>query len=153
VTRAKVQRRILLSAEKPKLTKRILVTLENRGEIAELIRSEELSSLLGVEISSELPPGNCAAPVSKVIVPWFASPPYAEVIGLKPKGRLALSIDVTWECTSPFSQGLSASRRASPERSRDRNHRRRASENDVCPRASSGDDKGCGAIRTDLTLK
>jgi len=157
VSRAKVPRRISLSSGQP-VTKRIQVTLENRGEVAEQIRSAELPSLLGLSLSMP-PAAECVPHIPKVIVPWFASPPYAEIIGLKPKGKLSLSIDVTWECESPqgsfdfhfdlFGRAIGIIKDEDPD-------------NDLCPRPPDEDagDKGCGSqgaegltLQTDLIPK
>jgi hypothetical protein len=113
-------------------------------------------SLLGLEISG-LPPANCAAPTATLIDPKFVLPPFPYIIGLKPKGKLKLSIDVEWECASPSPQGT-----FDFETRFDLNGAvigifDENPDNDVCPRAASGDDKGCGKkgapLQTDLIQK
>ena len=95
-----------------------------------------------------------------MIVPWYASPPYSEALGIKPQGKLSLSIDVTWACPnatpSPkgeFDFGTSFDLNGAAIGIDDDQP-----ENDVCPRLPSGDDKGCGGkgggpLETDLILK
>jgi hypothetical protein len=84
-------------------------------------------------------------------------PPFPYIIGLKPKGKLKLSIDVEWECASPSPQGT-----FDFETRFDLNGAvigifDENPDNDVCPRAASGDDKGCGKkgapLQTDLIQK
>jgi hypothetical protein len=144
---AKVPTRISVSAKKPIVAKRIRVTLQNRGEVSERIRTRDLQRLLGLEISG-LPPANCAAPTATVLPPRFASPPYAEVIGIKPKGKLKLSIDVAWQCASAspkgeFDFGTRFDLNGAVIGIRDENVA-----NDVCLRLSSEGDKGCGGKTT-----
>jgi glucose/arabinose dehydrogenase len=157
VTRVKVPTRISLSAKRPTRSKRIRLTLENRGEVVErIVGREALVSLLGLEIDA-LPPANCPAPTASLIDPPFVRPPYGYAIGLKPKGKLKLSIDVVWECASP-----------SPAGSFDFETRFDLNgaaigivdenpENDLCPRPRSGADKGCGKkgapLQTDVIRK
>ena len=157
LSRAKVPPRISLSAKKPKVSKRIRVTLENRGEVAErIVGRDNLVSLLGLEISA-LSPADCAVPTATLIDPKFVRPPFPYIIGLKPKGKLKLSIDVEWECASPSPQGtfdfetrfdLNGAVIGIVDENLD---------NDVCPRAASGDDKGCGKLgaplQTDVVRK
>jgi glucose/arabinose dehydrogenase len=144
ISSAKVPTRISVSAKKP-ITKRIRVTLQNLGEVSERILAKDLQRLLGLEFN-RFPPANCAEPTATVDVPWYASPPYAEVIGIKPKGKLKLSIDVEWQCDNPSPKGefdfgtsfdLNGAVIGIVE---DDDH----TSNNVCPRLPSEGDKGCG---------
>jgi hypothetical protein len=89
------------------------VTLENRGEVAErIVGRDQLVNLLGLEIIG-LPPANCAAPTWTLIDPKFVQPPFAYQIGLKPKGKLKLSIDVAGSVRAHRPRVPSTSRRVS----------------------------------------
>jgi hypothetical protein len=104
VLSVKAPKKISLSAKKPIVTKAIQVTLVNRGEVAERIKSHaELEALLGLQITS---PTGCAVPTVTVVDPKYALPPYPYIIGIAPNGgRLSIDVSVQWACASPGDVG------------------------------------------------
>jgi glucose/arabinose dehydrogenase len=164
VQSVKAPTKISLSAKKPVVSKSIKVTLTNPGEVAERILGTneaslqaELEDLLGLEITS---PTGCAAPTTNVVVPKYARDPYPPVIGIAPGGRLSLEVKVDWTCASPspagvadFETTVTLDMNAIGIIELDENKA-----DNVCPRAATGDDPGCGAkgggdILTDVIQK
>lgn len=153
VASVKAPTRVTLSETRPEVSSRIAVTIANTGTSTETVADAdelaELVALTGAALTGDCP----TAPVPVVTPPKNGFP-----VVLAPRKKLKLSYTATFDCASAMPTDVEfewdvmldlmalGSEDAVPA-------------NDVCPRAASADDKGCGGkpagspIRTDVIQK
>ena len=149
VASVKAPGKITLSASKPIVSSRIAVTIENAGTametVSDLNELEDLVVVTGTALSGDCP----IAPVPALEPPKKGTP-----VTLAPGKKLKLSYLVSFDCASATPGDVEFGWEGAVALGTDT-----VTGNDVCPRAPSGDDKGCGGkptgspIRTDVTLK
>jgi hypothetical protein len=163
VTKLKVPKNVSLTAKKPSQTKPVSVEIQNRSPHEEIISDlNKLRSLVQLSITSL---GNCPAPVPVLLPPRKPFP-----IRLKPKQKLSVVFNVTFDCAndaakttkkSPGHEDFSFS--ASVDRSALDGEVDTHEEDDTCPRDVSPPfeidpsipkikDKGCGTKKGDKTF-
>jgi hypothetical protein len=127
VTKLKLPRRVSLTATRPVVTKKGSVQLRNQGGGEQTIAdADALAALLGLAITPTS--GACLAPAVEWVPPKKGFP-----LVVRPKKKLKLKFLVSWDCVGGFETTLTVSLPDDADPS-----------NDVCPRPSAGEDKGCG---------
>ena len=153
VASVKAPSKITLSETKPAVSSRIAVTIVNSGTstetVADMDELEPLVSVTGTALS-----GDCAtAPVPALEPPKKGTP-----VSLAPGKKLKLRYTLTFDCASATPGEVEFEWDATVDLSQLGGIDADAA-NDVCPRAASADDKGCGGkpagspIRTDVSQK
>jgi hypothetical protein len=164
IGQVKAPKKIVLTEKRPSVSKAIKLTLENRGEGTESIDPGELTNLVQIDWTP-LPGPNalCSVPATLLQAPKKGFP-----VRLSPGRKIVLSYLITWSCANDDRQSTKTEDHSDfeVEVSIDSAVLGGGGDvdptDDVCPRAASSDDKGCGsktpggtggAIRTDVVRK
>jgi hypothetical protein len=146
------------------VTKDLKLAIVNQGSDTETIDQAELANLVSI-VWTSLPGPNplCVNPATVLKPPKKGFP-----VVLAPKKKLSLSYAVTWDCANDNAKSSKTEDHADFEVQVTVHHSALGGgadsdpSDDVCPRAASGDDKGCGGktesgtggpIQTDVVVK
>ena len=153
IMKMKVPKSATLSDSRPSITSKAVVTIQNLGPTTETITSVDVLTNLVTFQATSLAPSTCPAPVPALVTP--ATFP----IVLAPKKKLNLNYTITFDCANSPTKGTpDFSYSAAVHHEAIDGTADTAPANDVCPRAPSGTDKGCGdklgnALTTDVVQK
>jgi glucose/arabinose dehydrogenase len=130
----------------------VTVTVANAGTATETISAPELDAL--VTLTGDPLTGDCPAAPPPVLVPPKSGFP----VTLPPRKKLKLAYTLEFDCASAMPEEVELEWDAALDPMA-LGETDAVPANDVCPRAASADDKGCGGkpagspIRTDVILK
>jgi aldose sugar dehydrogenase len=135
------------------VTRNVNVTVSNAGTATETFTAPELEAL--VTLTGDALSGACPVDAAPALVPPKSGFP----VSLPPRKKLKLAYAVEFDCASPTPEEVELAWDVTLDLMGAVGEEDANAANDVCPRAASGDDKGCGGkpagspIRTDVLEK
>ena len=155
VVSLKAPKKISLTSKRPARTKPVKIVIQNRGpETVTIVDAGMLENVLQLTIESL--GGSCPLPAAALVPPKKGFP-----ITLKPKKKLNIAVQVTFDCANDNLTGAGREDfryTASVDYSALGTGADEVPANDDCPRAPSGRDKGCGGkggadVLTDVAVR